>query len=86
MANQMKQLRGQLRQLVKEAWPELVKTEIYGDMSKLIKERLDMIHNMVRQELDKINERQKDVQSLVMSSLAESKMSTPNVEKLDEKS
>lgn len=86
MANQMKQLRGQLRQLVKETWPELVKTEVYGEMSKLIKERLDLIHNMVRQELDKINERQKDVQSLVMSSLAESKLPTPNVEKLDEKS
>lgn len=79
MANQIKQLRGQLRQIVKELFPELVKTELFGEASKLIQSRLDMIQKMVREELDKINERQKDVQNLIMSSLAESKLPTPDL-------
>lgn len=73
-----KLLRGQLRQVVKELFPELVKQELYSDATKLIKSRLDQIHTMVREELTKIDERQKDVQALVLKELAGSSLPKPD--------
>lgn len=75
----VKLLRGQVRQAVKELFPELVKSELYQDASKLIKERLDIVHEMVRSELNRIDERQKDIQGLVMRELASGRLPTPSV-------
>ena len=80
MSKDAKLLRGQIRQIVKEMWPELVASELYQELSRKNKEQLDLIHKMVRETLEKIDERQKTVQSMVMRELAASNNPTPKPE------
>lgn len=65
-----KQLRGQMRQIVKELFPELVATELYSKLQEENKKQLDLIHKLVRESLERMDNRQKDVQSLIMREIA----------------
>lgn len=67
---QMKQLRGQLRQIVKELFPELVASELYTNLQKKNAESMDLIHKLVKDTLERIDDRQKTVQSMVLRELS----------------
>lgn len=61
-----KQLRGQLRQIVKEMYPELVSTELYRELQNQIVQSLDILTKRISEQLEKMDQRQKDVQSMVL--------------------
>lgn len=69
-----KLLRGQLRQIVKEMLPELIKQELFTESTSLIRSRLEEINKMVKSELTRIDDRQKDIQALIMKELAASSL------------
>ncbi len=70
MSNTAKELRGQLRQIVKELFPALVSTELYAKLQEENKKQLDLIHKLVRERLDHMESRQKDVQSIILREIA----------------
>jgi len=89
--NNVKQLRGQLRQIVKELMPDLIKLELYNDLQKANSDRINKIANnfdelvksvneRVEQTLKEINDRSKDVQDFVMRQAASPALSLPNPE------
>lgn len=70
MANAVKQLRSQLRQLVKEVLPELFKVEVLDAIRKQVDARLKAIDAHVNKSLEEMNERTKETQSYVVRNLA----------------
>lgn len=74
MSNPIKQLRGQVRQLVKEMLPEVFKTEFIAALHKSIAEqvdkRLDNLMSYNRAALDVIDKRSKDVEAYVIREMA----------------
>ena len=77
----IKIIRGQVRQVVAEILPDLLKEAFYKEIGKLVTERLDVVgRNMddlikavnerVEGTLNAINERSKDIQDLVIRSVA----------------
>jgi hypothetical protein len=73
----VKQLRGQIRQIVKEMYPEIITSEIFATLQTQTKERMDVLHRLVKESLDRIDQRQKDVQSLLMRELIASNSPIP---------
>ena len=73
MGNKIKELRGQLRQIVKEVLPELLVTELksalYAGLTKVISARLDAIQEDVKKTMDEINSRSKDVQDYMVRNI-----------------
>ena len=67
MANNSKELRGQLRQIAKEMLPELLASEVY----RLVEEKLKEVQGSINETLKKMDDRSKDVQSYVMRQVAE---------------
>lgn len=67
---QAKLIRGQLRQIVKELLPEILTTESFMSLQKTLDTRLnnkvDNITRMVRDALEKLDQRSKDMQSYVV--------------------
>lgn len=61
-----KQLRGQVRQVIKEMWTDVMSTELYQSLTKHNQEQLKIMHTMIKETLERIDQRQKDVQSLIM--------------------
>jgi hypothetical protein len=72
-----KELRGQLRQIVKEMFVELVSTELYVALQKENKAQLDLIHKLVRESLERIDDRQKDVLGMIMREFANGRPTIP---------
>ena len=70
MSNKSKEMRSQMRQIVKELWPELVKTELYTDLQKKSKEELEFVRKLVSETLERIDDRQKTIQAAVLRELA----------------
>lgn len=60
----LKQTRGQLRQIVKEVLPEVLTTELrsalYAEIAKVVSARLNSIEKDVKRTMDEINTRSKD--------------------------
>lgn len=86
MSKEAKVIRGQLRQIVKEMFVELVSTELYTALQKENASRLEQIANNVNETLASISARQKDVQSMIMRELFTQKAQpiTSNEEKKTE--
>ncbi len=78
---EMKQLRGQLRQIVKELLPELLAAEYYVRLTEQNKKQLDLVQSLVKDTLTRIDERQKTIQEAVIRELAKSSSaSAPSTE------
>lgn len=89
-----KQLRGQLRQIVKEMIPELTQLELYNALQKANNARLEQIaknveeivknvNDRVEQTLKEVNDRSKDVQDFVMRQAAAPALSLEDEVKKD---
>ncbi len=81
MANQAKLLRSQMRQIVKELFPEIVSSELYAKIEKQNKEQLEFLFNLVKGTLSRVEERQKDLQSLIMREVANATKVVPSEDK-----
>jgi len=70
MANQAKVLRSQLRQIVKEILPDLLsaelKSEIHKTLAVEVQKRLDNVTKNVKETLDTIDQRSKDIQGYLV--------------------
>ena|SRR5271166_2138481 len=78
----LKQIRGQLRQIVKDVFPVLLTEELksaaYADLKKIITGRLDAVQKDVENTMNEINQRSKDAQDyLVRNVSAPVPMPTP---------
>jgi ribosome recycling factor len=66
----IKQMRGQIRQVVKELLPEILKEELTAkinkDLMSRLDQRLDAITNHIKTALDAIDKRAKEVASYVV--------------------
>ncbi len=66
----LKQARGQMRQLVKEVMPEVLtaelKSAIYAELKEFINARLTAIHKDVEATMAEINQRSKDAQDYLV--------------------
>lgn len=67
----IKQIRGQIRQVVKDLLPEVLKAEIYAAIQKENDERLIRIEKHLRETLNKIEDRSKDVLGYLMRQTAQ---------------
>ena len=71
----MKDLRKQIRNVVQEIGPELVKAEMYGELQKVltkqIQETLTRIQDEIRANLEVIDQRSKDMQQFFMNQMAQ---------------
>lgn len=81
MANQAKLLRNQMRNIVKELFPEIVSSELYAKIEKQNKEQLEFLFNLVKGTLSRVEERQKDLQSLIMREVANATKVVPTEDK-----
>lgn len=66
----IKQIRGQIRQIVKDLLPEVLATEVgnalHKSLTAQLQKRMDEITNHMKRTLDTIDERSKDIQSYVV--------------------
>lgn len=70
MGSSIKLLRGQVRQIVQELLPQVLKDEILKALNRQINERLDSINRFVDNAVKEMNERSKETQSYVVRNLA----------------
>lgn len=61
-----KELRSQLRIIVKELLPEIITSEYHAELMKLITSRLDLIDKNTKSMLEEMTNRQKDVLGLLV--------------------
>lgn len=61
MSSELKQLRGQVRQVAKEMLPEILESELYARIEKKLME-------VIIKRLDAIDERQKEITSYMIRS------------------
>ncbi len=70
MSKEIKQIRGQLRQIVKELLPELVtqelQTAMYKQLAAELSAKLSAIDAEIKQQLTAMSDRAKDMQSFLM--------------------
>lgn len=70
MSNQAKVLRGQLRQIAKDLLPEALANEVhetyYKQLQEEIRGKLSALEYQVKQTLEKLDERSKDMQTFMM--------------------
>lgn len=71
MSNKAKELRGQMRQVVKELYPELVTHELYGKLQGVIIDKLKELDAEIKSTLLRIDTRAKEVQDFVMRQVAQ---------------
>lgn len=69
MSKDAKLVRGQVRQIVNEVLPEVLNSAIFAQLQKQVKDQLEQINALIRQRLDAMESRQKDVHSLLMREL-----------------
>jgi hypothetical protein len=81
MSSPLKQIRGQVRQIVQELLPECLKTalvaSIRADLQSELRESLGAIQEGVRSHLERIDDRSKDIQHLVMRQVAITPLEAP---------
>ena len=77
----IKQLRGQVRQIVKEMFVELTQTELYQALTRQNREQLQQINDVMTKRMDAIEQRHNDVVNMIMRELANK---TPVMPALDE--
>lgn len=65
----IKMLRGQVRQIVKELLPEVFKEELTKAIQKEIEERLNRVDSHVKAAVAEMNERSKETQNYVVRNL-----------------
>lgn len=70
-----------MRQIVKELFPEIVSSELYAKIEKQNKEQLEFLFNLVKGTLSRVEERQKDLQSLIMREVANATKVVPSEDK-----
>lgn len=87
MSNPLKQIRGQIRQIVQELLPECLKTalvdSIRAELQSELRESLGAIQKGVQSHLERIDERSKDIQSLVMRQAAITPLQAPAAPKTE---
>lgn len=66
MSNQAKLVRSQLRQLVKEMWPEIVQTEIYKKVLEESKKTLELVVERAEKSTKNMQEKHEAVLSMLM--------------------
>lgn len=74
---QVKELRSQLKNLVREMLPELLAAEYYVRLTEQNKKQLDLVQSLVKDTLTRIDERQKTIQEAVIRELAKSSSAAP---------
>lgn len=57
----VKQIRGQLRQIAKELLPEVLNEQQYESLRKHVDSRMDEVQKYVKETMDLMNTRQKEV-------------------------
>jgi len=75
--NNVKQLRGQLRQVVKEMLPETLTEQHYESLKKHIDARINEIEKSVKDTMHTINERHKDTMSYLLREVSVPKAVEP---------
>ncbi len=60
MGSKIKELRGQVRQIVKELLPEVLNQEQFKALEKTILDRLDVLEKQTKDVLSEMNQRHKD--------------------------
>lgn len=70
MSKEIKAIRGQLRQLVKEILPELLAVAQYEELRKEIHSKMERIETNVKDTMREINERSKDTQSYLVRAVS----------------
>lgn len=75
----IKALRGQVRQAVKELMPEIIKSESYQAIMKAVEEKLRAIEKQVLDTLEAMQNRQKDLQNYIMREVTLSTSPAPKV-------
>lgn len=69
-SKQVKVIRGQIRQVVKEILGEVITQEFVAQLDKDLranqKERLDLVFEMVKGTLERIDSRQKEIQNMIV--------------------
>ena len=60
MSKEIKQIRGQVRQIVKEILPDTLTQEHYLVLKQHVDERINQIEKFVKEKLTEMNERHKD--------------------------
>lgn len=66
MSNQIKQLRGQMRQIVKEILPETLTEAQFELLNTKIDKKLKELQELVQANLKEMNDRQRDVMSYLV--------------------
>lgn len=66
MSNQVKQVRGQVRQIVKEVLPEVMKQEVGEVLRKEMSAAIKQLEEHVKKQLHEINERHKDTMGYIV--------------------
>lgn len=82
MANELKQIRGQIRQIVKEMLPEILKAElqtaIYKQIAGELTAKLQITEGEIRRQLQAMDDRAKDVQSFIMREVVNNTQPRPS--------
>jgi len=70
MSNNAKLVRSQLRQIAKELLPEILTQALYAEIGKEVTARLNEIQANIKENLERIDQRSKDVQSYIVRATA----------------
>lgn len=62
----LKQLRGQLRQIAQEILPELIKEELFKHVLSAVNVHMAKLEGVVKKNLEDMNERQKNFQAYLI--------------------
>lgn len=77
MSKAIKQLRGQVRQIVQEVLPDVLAGEVYSKLQKTLLDHMLQIQTQVQNKLNEMDNRTKDVQGLIMRQVAGTTALTP---------
>lgn len=84
MSKDVKFIRGQVRQIVKEELPVVMSAELksalYAEIKAAVTHQLTQISQQVSESLKGMEERQKDIQNFIMRQVAQMAANPPNAE------
>lgn len=70
MSKELKQLRGQMRQIVKELFPEIMNEQLVAELKKDLSAQVDAISNYTKSTLEMIDKRNQDLNAYMVRQLA----------------
>lgn len=76
----IKQLRGQVRIIVKEMWTEILSTELYKTLTKQNVEQLEHINEVMTKRMEAIEKRHNDIIDMIMREMANKNPALPALE------